>query len=137
MANDTQKSNNHRNIYVAVAVILLLATAGIYLRSCENDTDIKQLHKNTDAAVGAVEKQHKAIGRELDAASGQLDSAGEALGRADQLITAGQERVAENTAGIADCQRIVSECRKIVADCQRIYREVEEANSAGAGSGSR
>ena len=134
MENEQKKSNNHRNIYATVAVILLLAVIGCTLRGCGNDAGTAELYQRTDAAVGEIEKQHEAIGRELDVAGGQLDGAGTALGRADQLITAGQERVNQNAAGIADCQRIVAECRKIVADCQRIYAEIEEANSAGAGS---
>lgn len=136
MANDTQKSNNHRNIYVAVAVILLLASIYCAVRSCGNDTEPAELYQRTDRTVGEIEKQHEAIGRELDAAGGQLDGAGTAVGRADELIGQSQERVNQNANSIADCQRIVSECRKIVADCQRIVSEVEEANRSRAGSGS-
>lgn len=136
MENEQKKSNDHRNIYATVVVILLLAVIGCTLRGCGNDTDIKQLHKNTDAAMERIETEHAAVRRELDAASGQLDAAGETLGRADDLIDRSQERVAENANSLADCQRIVSECRKIVADCQRICSEVEEANRSRAGSGS-
>lgn len=136
MANGTQKSNNHRNFYAVVAVILLLAAIGIYLRGCGNDAGTAELYQRTDAAVGAVEKQHETAGRELDVVGGQLDSAGETVGRADQLIATGEERIAENAASLADCQRIVSECRKIIADCQRLYSEVEETNRSGAGSSS-
>ena len=136
MLNEQKKSNNYRNIYAAVAVILLLAVIGCALRSCGNDAGTGELYQRTDAAVGTVEKQHEAIGRELDAAGGQLDGAGAAVGRADDIIGQSQERVNQNANSIADCQRIVSECRKIVADCQRIYAEIEEANRTGAGSGS-
>ena len=136
MENEQKKSNNHRNIYAAVAVILLLA--GIYctVRGCGNDAGTAELYQRTDSAVGAVEKQHEAIGRELDAAGGQLDSAGETVQRADEFITASQERVDQNAASIAECQRIVDQCRKIVANSQRICSEVEEANRSRAGSGS-
>ena len=135
MLNEQKKSNNHRNIYVAVAVILLLA--GIYstLRSCGNDdAGTAELHQRTDAAVGAVEAEHATAGRELDTVGAELNSAKTAISRADELVERSQERITENTASINECQRIVSDCRKIVTDSNRIYCEVEEANRSGTGS---
>ena len=136
MANDTQKSNNHRNIYVAVAVILLLAAAGIYLRGCGNDAEPTELHQRTDAAVDSIERQHEAAGRELDIAGTELDSAEKTVQRADGLVDRSQKCVIRNAESVIKCQQIVSESRKIVADSQRIYAEVEKANRSRAGSGS-
>lgn len=136
MLNEQKKSNNNRNIYAAVSVVVFLAIIGCAVRGCGSDATPSKLHQCTDSTVGAIEAEHTVIGRELDAAGGQLDSAGAALGRADELVTASQERVAENANSLADCQRIVSECRKIVADSQRVYAEVEKANRAGAESSS-
>lgn len=136
MANDTQKSNNSNRFYIIVLAVLLCAGVYSAVRGCGNDTDIEQLYKSTDSAVGRIEAEHETAGRELDATSGQLDAAGAAVGRADELIDRSQERVGQNAASIADCQRIIINCQAILDDCQRIYREVEEANSAGAGSGS-
>ena len=136
MENEQKKSDNHNRIYIIIAALVLCAGAYCTLRSSGNDAGTAELYQRTDAAVGAVEKQHETAGRELDVVGGQLDSAGETVGRADQLIATGEERIAENAASLADCQRIVSECRKIIADCQRLYAEVEETNRSGAGSSS-
>lgn len=136
MQNEQKKSNNHRNIYATVAVILLLAVIGCTLRGCGNDAGTAELYQRTDAAVGEIEKQHQQAASELDAAGGQLNAAGAAVGRADQLITAGQERVNQNAASLADCKRIVGNCQAILDDCERIYAEVEEANRSRAGSSS-
>lgn len=133
MKNEQKKSDNH-SIYIIIFALVLCAMAYCSVRGCGN-VGIEQLHKSTDQTVGAVEKQHETIGRELDTVGAELDSAGTAVGRTDEFITASQERVAENTAGLADCQRIVGECRKIVADSQRVYGEIEEANRSGTGSG--
>lgn len=132
MKNGQEKSNNR--LYIGIIIVALAFCAAYFLRSCGN-VGIEQLHKSTDQTVGAVEKQHETIGRELDTVGAELDSAGTAVGRTDEFITASQERVAENTAGLADCQRIVGECRKIVADSQRVYGENEEANRSRTGSG--
>jgi len=132
MKNEQKKTNNSYYIYAFFGIMAVCAI--VFVRGCGNDAGTAELYQRTDAAVGAVEKQHETIGRELDTAGGQLNAAGAAVGRADQFITASQVRVAENTAGLADCQRIVGECRKIVADCERIYAEVEEANRAGTES---
>ena len=136
MLNEQKKFNNSNRFYIIVLAVLLCAGVYSAVRGCGNDAGTAELYQRTDTAVGAVEKQHETIGRELDAASGQLDSAGAAVGRADGLIATGEERVAENANSLADCKRIVGECRKIVADCQRLYAEIEEANRTGAGSGS-
>ena len=135
MENGQKKSNNHNRFYIAIAVILLLAVIGIYLRGCGGDADIEQLHKSTDRTVGEIEKQYENAGRELDAATGQLDSAGAAVGRADEFVDRSQECVVRNTESVIECQQIVRECREIVADSNRIYREVEKANQNRAGSG--
>ena len=134
MKNEQEKSNNR--LYIGIIIVALAFCAAYFLRSCGN-VGIEQLHKSTDQTVGAVEKQHETIGRELDTVGAELDSAGTAVGRTDELVDRSQECVIRNTESVIECQQIVSECRKIVADCQRIYREAEEANSAGAGSGSR
>ena len=135
MENEQKKTNNSNRFYIIVLAVLLCT--GIYcaVRGCGNDAGTAELYQRTDSAVGAVEKQHEAIGRELDAAGGQLDSAGETVQRANEFITASQERVNQNTASLAECQRIVDQCRKIVESSKRIYREVEETNRSGAGSG--
>lgn len=135
MENEQKKSDNHSRIYIIIFALVLCAMAYCSVRGCGN-VDIEQLHKSTDQTVGAVEKQHETIGRELDTVGAELDSAGTAVGRTDEFITASQERITENTASINECQRIVSDCRKIVTDSNRIYREVEEANRSRAGSGS-
>ena len=132
MKNGQEKSNNR--LYIGIIIVALAFCAAYFLRSCGN-VGIEQLHKSTDQTVGAVEKQHETIGRELDTVGAELDSAGTAVGRTDEFITASQERITENTASINECQRIVGECRKIVADSQRVYGEVEEANRSGTGSG--
>lgn len=135
MENEQKKSNNHRNFYAAVAVMLLLAVIYSAVRSCGNDTEPAELYQRTDAAVGAVEKQHETIGCELKTVGGQLDTARETAGRIDGLINQSQNAGAEIATGITNCQRIVADCRKIVTDSNRIYREVEEANRSRAGSG--
>lgn len=137
MANDTKKSNNHNRFYVVIAVVVWLAAVGIYLRGYGNDAEPAELYQRTDSTVGAVEKQHENVGRELDTASGQLDAAGAAVGRADDLVDRSQECVVRNAEIVIKCQQIVRECRKIVKNSNRIYAEVEETNRTGAGSGCR
>ena len=39
MENEQKKSNNHRNIYAAVAVILLLVSIYCAVRGCGNDAE--------------------------------------------------------------------------------------------------
>lgn len=134
MKNEQKKSDNHNRIYAIIIALVLCAMAYCSVRGCGN-VGIEQLHKSTDQTVGAVEKQHETIGRELDTVGAELDSAGTAVGRTDEFITASQERITENTESIIECQQIVSECRKIVADCNRIIGEVEKANRSGTGSG--
>ena len=135
MKNEQKKSDNHNRIYVIIIALVLCAVAYCSMRSCGNGANIEQIHKSTDTTVDAVEAEHATVGRELDTVGAELDSAGTAVDRADQLITASQERVNQNAASLADCQRIASDCRKIVTDSNRIYREVEEANRSGTGSG--
>ena len=135
MENEQKKSDNHNRIYIIIAALVLCAGAYCTLRGSGNDAGTAELYQRTDSAVGAVEKQHKAIGRELDAASGQLDSAGTAISRADELIGRSQECVIRNTESVIECQQIVSECRKIIADSNRIIGEVDAANRSRTGSG--
>lgn len=134
MKNEQKKSDNHNRIYVIIFALVLCAMAYCSVRGCGN-VGIEQLHKSTDQTVGAVEKQHETIGRELDTVGAELDSAGTAVGRTDELVDRSQECVIRNTESVIECQRIVGECRKIVADSQRVYGEVEEANRSGTGSG--
>lgn len=134
MENEQKKSDNHNRIYIIIAALVLCAGAYCTLRGSGN-VGIEQLHKSTDQTVGAVEKQHETIGRELDTVGAELDSAGTAVGRADELVDRSQECVIRNAASIDECQRIVGECRKIIADCNRIYAEAEKANRSGTGCG--
>ena len=136
MENEQKKSKKDYHFYIIVIGFILCAIIYCAVRSCGNDTEPAELYQRTDAAVGAVEKQHEAIGRELDFTGGQLDRAGKTVQRADDIVDRSQECVIRNAESVIECKQIVSECRKIVADCQRIYAEAEEANRTGAGSGS-
>lgn len=132
MKNEQEKSNNR--LYIGIIIVALAFCAAYFLRSCGN-VGIEQLHKSTDQTVGAVEKQHETIGRELDTVGAELDSAGTAVGRTDELVDRSQECVIRNTESVIECQQIVSECRKIIAGCNHIIGEVEKANRSGTGSG--
>lgn len=135
MLNEQKKSNNSNRFYIIVLAVLLCAGVYSAVRGCGNDAGTAELYQRTDAAVGAVEKQHETIGCELKTVGGQLDTARETAGRIDGLINQSQNAGAEIATGITNCQRIVADCRKIVTDSNRIYREVEEANRSRAGSG--
>lgn len=135
MGNEQKKSDNHNRIYVIIIALVLCAVAYCSVRGCGNGAGTAEVHQRTDATMERIEKEHTVVGSGLDNVTEQLISAGTAVDRADQLITASQERVNQNAASLADCQRLVSDCRKIVTDSNRIYREVEEANRSGTGSG--
>lgn len=135
MENEQKKSDNHSRIYIIIIAVVLCACAYCSVRGCGYNAGTAEVHQRTDATMERIEKEHTNAGSELDNVTGQLDSAGAAAKRADEFITASQERVNQNAASLADCQRLVSDCRKIVTDSNRIYREVEEANRSGTGSG--
>ena len=130
-----RQSENHRRIFAAIGIILLLVTAAYCLSGRSSTDSASGLQADTDKSVDSIKEQSKDAISKFDAAGRELDSAGAAAGRAEELIGASQERAKENATGIAECRRIVGECKKITQDIQRIMREADEATEPGTQTG--
>lgn len=128
MNNEQKESNNYSNNYAAVAVILLLAVTGVYLRGCGSETGNVS---GTAATVDRVkESARTAAGNVANAARGN-NNAKKAILRADAELERGQAATESIAERINRIEQLVKECIDANRNALSVMQRIEAANTAG------
>lgn len=128
MPDEQKKFSDNHSIYIIIAVILLLAVAHIYLRSCGNEPGSDN---SSTATVDRIKESAGAAAGNIGDAAGGNNNAEKPIQRTDAELERGRAAAEDSAERIKRIEQLVKECIDGNRKALGIMQRIEAANTTG------